>query len=51
MNLSQEILNGNITALGQGITLIESTLKEDEIKAQNLFQNVYLRVEILLELE
>ena len=36
MNLSQEILNGNITALGQGITLIESTLKEDEIKAQNL---------------
>ena len=36
MNLSQEILNGNITALGQGITLLESTLKEDEVKAQKL---------------
>ena len=36
MNLTQEILKGNITALGQGITLIESTLKEDQEKAQNL---------------
>ena len=36
MDLAQEILTGNITALGQGITLIESTLPEDEKKAQNL---------------
>lgn len=36
MNLSQEILKGNITALGQGITLIESTLEKDQKKAQNL---------------
>ena len=36
MNLSQKILKGNITALGKGITLIESTLKEDQAKAQNL---------------
>ena len=36
MNLSQKILKGNITALGKGITLIESTLKEDQEKAQNL---------------
>ena len=36
MNLSQEIINGNITALGKGITLIESTLAEHEEKAQQL---------------
>ena len=36
MDLAQEILRGNITALGQGITLIESTLPEDEKKGQNL---------------
>lgn len=36
MDLAKEIINGNITALAQGITLIESTLLEDEKKAQDL---------------
>ena len=36
MNLTQEIIEGNTTALGKGITLIESILPEDEIKAQEL---------------
>lgn len=36
MDLSQQILNGDITALSKGITLIESTLEEDENKAQDL---------------
>ena len=36
MDLSQQILNGDITALSKGITLIESTLAEDENKAQDL---------------
>lgn len=36
MNLSQEIINGNITALSQGITLVESTLAEHEKQAQQL---------------
>ena len=36
MNLTQEIIKGNTTALGKGITLIESRLPEDEIKAQEL---------------
>ena len=36
MNLTQEIIKGNTTALGKGITLIESRLPEDEIKAQDL---------------
>ena len=36
MNLFQEIINGNVTALGKGITLIESTLAEHEEKAQQL---------------
>ena len=36
MNLFQEIINGNVTALGKGITLIESTLAEHEDKAQQL---------------
>ena len=38
MKLIQEILTGDITALGQGITLIESTLPEDEKKAKNLLE-------------
>lgn len=36
MDLAQEILKGNITALGQAITLVESTLPEDEKIAQQL---------------
>ena len=36
MDLAQEILKGNITALGQAITLVESTLPEDEKIAQKL---------------
>ena len=36
MNLAEEIINGNITALGQGITLVESTLPKHEKEAQNL---------------
>ena len=36
MDLSQQILDGDITALSKGITLIESTLTEDEKKAQDL---------------
>ena len=36
MNLSKEIINGNITALSKGITLIESTLDEHEKQAQQL---------------
>ena len=36
MNLAQEIINGNITALGQGITLVESTLPKHEEEAQKL---------------
>ena len=38
MELTQGILNGDITALGQGITLIESALEEDEKKAQDLLE-------------
>ena len=36
MDLAQEILKGNITALGKAITLVESTLPEDEKIAQKL---------------
>ena len=36
MDLAKEIINGNITALAKGITLIESKLLEDEKKAQYL---------------
>ena len=36
MDLAQEILKGNIIALSQGITLVESTLPEDEKIAQKL---------------
>ena len=45
MDLSQQILDGDITALSKGITLIESTLVEDEKKAQYLFANGYLKAE------
>lgn len=38
MGLSKEILNGNISALAKGITLIESTLPEDQKKSQQLLQ-------------
>ena len=38
MELSHEILNGNISALAKGITLIESTLPDDQQKAQKLLQ-------------
>ena len=36
MDLAKEILKGNITALGQAITLVESSLPEDEKIAQKL---------------
>jgi LAO/AO transport system kinase len=36
MALAEQILKGNRTALGQGITLLESTLPEHEKKAQTL---------------
>ena len=36
MRLAQQIIEGNRTALGQGITLLESTLPEHEKKAQDL---------------
>jgi len=36
MELAQQIIEGNRTALGQGITLLESTLPEHEQKAQEL---------------
>lgn len=36
MDLAKEIINGNITALAQGITLIESKLSKDEKNAQDL---------------
>ena len=36
MDLAQKIINGDITALGKGITLVESTLEKDEKKAQDL---------------
>ncbi len=36
MELAQEIIKGNRTALGQGITLLESTLPEHEKQAQDL---------------
>ena len=36
--MSIKIINGNITALAQGITLIESKLLEDEKKAQYLLE-------------
>ena len=38
MELSSEILNGNISALAKGITLVESTLLSDQKKAQQLLQ-------------
>mgnify|MGYP001590002874 FL=1 len=36
MGLAQQIIEGNRTALGQGITLLESTLPEHEKQAQDL---------------
>ena len=41
MDLAKEIINGNITALGKGITLIESTLPEDEKKSQELLAKCF----------
>ena len=38
MELAQQIIEGNRTALGQGITLLESTLLEHEQKAQELLK-------------
>ena len=39
MNLSQEIIKGDRTALAKGITLIESTLPKDKIKAQEVLKS------------
>ena len=36
MELAQQIIKGNRTALGQGITLLESTLPEHEEQSQEL---------------
>ena len=38
MELSNEILSGNISALAKGITLVESTLPSDQKKAQQLLK-------------
>ena len=38
MGLAQQIIEGNRTALGQGITLLESTLPEHEQKSQELLK-------------
>ena len=38
MELAQQIIEGNRTALGQGITLLESTLPEHEQKSQELLK-------------
>jgi len=38
MELSNEILRGNISALAKGITLVESTLLSDQKKAQQLLK-------------
>ena len=38
MELAQQIIEGNRTALGQGITLLESTLPEHEQKGQELLK-------------
>jgi len=38
MELAQQIIEGNRTALGQGITLLESTLSEHEQKAEELLK-------------
>jgi len=38
MELAKQIIEGNRTALGQGITLLESTLPEHEQKAQELLK-------------
>ena len=38
MELAKQIFEGNRTALGQGITLLESTLREHEQKAQELLK-------------
>ena len=43
MDLAKEILKGNITALGQAITLVESTLPEDEKIAQKLLATCLLK--------
>jgi LAO/AO transport system kinase len=39
MDLASQIFKGNITALAKGITLLESTLKNDKNKAQVLLSN------------
>ncbi|MEZ4937699.1 MAG: methylmalonyl Co-A mutase-associated GTPase MeaB [Crocinitomicaceae bacterium] len=39
--LADEILKGNLIALSQGITLVESTKEEDESKASELIQKIY----------
>ena len=43
MDLAKEILKGNITALGQAITLVESTLPDDEKIAQKLLATCLLK--------
>ena len=38
MELAQQIIKGDRTALGKGITLLESTLPEHEKKSQELLK-------------
>ena len=46
MSLFKEIINGNITALGKAITLIESSLASDKKKAEKLLLDcVHLKKE------
>ena len=47
MELSSEILNGNISALAKGITLVESTLLSDQKKLNNYYKNVVINLEKL----
>jgi len=50
MDLSNEILSGNISALAKGITLVESTLLSDQKKAQQLLKKCSKKSRITLRI-
>ena len=50
MELSNEILRGNISALAKGITLVESTLLSDQKKAQQLLKECSKKDRITLRI-
>ena len=50
MELSNEILRGNISALAKGITLVESTLLSDQKKAQQLLKKCSKKDRITLRI-